>query len=677
MSKSIYSEEELNQLFQNLYNEKKKVQDLEKKYQNLADAYTQYQSENKSQVLKSKDVESEEIEKLKEMVALYKKKSTQAIQAMYENEQTKNKQEASLAQQIKDSNLALEDLKEENLMLLEQQKKLKKQFELLKQEHNQSKKNTISNPELDEANLSKLDELKSQNRRLKDQVDKFAYAVKEKEKKIQDLQQYELQFKKTNERRSSLEASLELELNSNKALRAENQNYLKSLSDHKKHTDQTERAIQHLRERSEEAVLELNQLREEHRRTEAAASNYADQLKESQSKLNETMDHLTLVQAEKNESQEELDQLSFQFQQLKKNISEAQEKVKQLENEKAEQITLLSEKNQLMDVLEKEVALIKEGLLKGIAESQEIEIQYMDMTNEKVALQNQVQQSQLSYEQSAKDYQLLLKQQEELLKNESQNKLLIEHLQEKHQNTLIEHRARIHEFEQTIQRYQDSLRQKEIQVEELNNHVSHLTQEKYKADEASTNALRMQEDQEARIKIAQQHLGKKVKEAALMSEKINEQRMTITDLYNSFEQQKSVLAEMQENFDKEISKQKKIEEDFNQVLVEKDNLIARAEEKYFKATEKLAAFEEKQKQMQSIFASLGGFFSNQTEPISQSHSFPKTNPSPVLSNIPVYKEEPQSQVVEEIFLPKQSSFNQSSLFDFEQPHTQIKQTFFD
>ena len=179
LSKGIYSDEELELFFQNLFFEKKKVKELEQKLQILHQDHELLLAEYKqikSVALTHRHSESEEIEKLKSLIATYKKKSAQAIHALYENEHQKIKQETTLAHQLRQLQANVQELSEENSALLEQQKTLRERYEQVKFEHS---------------------------------------------------------YKKSNEHKLSLESQLEQERKSNQALRAENQELVKNLSDRK------------------------------------------------------------------------------------------------------------------------------------------------------------------------------------------------------------------------------------------------------------------------------------------------------------------------------------------------------------------------------------------------------------------------------------------------------------
>lgn len=640
MNPSTYSNEELQQLFQNLFQEKKKFKELEQKFQSLNEEHTKLLGENSKQKTKSpKKVDADEVEKLKNMVAMYKKKSAQAIHALYENEQQKVKQETTLAQQLVQAQSRIQELTDENLSLLEQQKDLKNRCDQL------AKKSAEKEP----------------SRRQKEQIEKFTTVLQERDQDI-------------------------------KTARNENLELSKAIKEAKTHGEQLERALKLLRDRSQEAQLELNQYRDESRRSQEAITNLTEQLKLEQSKIRDLSHELEIVKTEKKENQEELEILQGQFSALKAKILSDQDEIMTLKREKAELEQSLNEKSSLLSQLETEVFSIRNSLTKGMSEAKNIEARHLELINEKAVFYNRSTQLQKLFEQQKEEIQTLQQQllqannREEDLKRE--NHQLQVGLATKHQDSLKEQQQRLQELELHLHKHQDHLRQKEQQIEGYTNQISQLTQEKYKLEEALSNMTRQQDEQEARIKVAQQHLGKKVKEVALLNEKIEDQKHLVAESQDSINQLRSKMNEMQFSFDMQLQQEKKLQEQLHETVRFSESQIIKWEEKYLQAYEKLKTLEEKQQQMQTLFSSLGSVLGNQLQPISQPTA-PRSTPVPqsIVQNKNTIQLVDTASLQSQTFVEEEpskkeepSSYNPlyPSLFDIEQqPRNKTRQSLFD
>lgn len=123
------------------------------------------------------------------------------------------------------------------------------------------------------------------------------------------------------------------------------------------------------------------------------------------------------------------------------------------------------------------------------------------------------------------------------------------------------------------------------------------------------------EERDARIKIAQQHLAKKVKETNSLLDRAEEQKAKIFELQSTIESHKHKIAEMQHTLDTQIQQEKRIEENLLDSLKTAEIQARRWEEKYFLMSDKwqqaeaygreLKGLEEKFNQVQAVFASLG------------------------------------------------------------------------
>lgn len=616
MSKSIYSEEELEQLIQNLFLEKKKVKELEQKFQILNQEHQCLLLESKqrkSALVSQKSHESEEIEKLKSLIAAYKKKSTQAIHALYENEHQKIKQEAALAHQLRQLQERVQELTEENTALRGRQKFQNSEHQL------------------------------------------------------------------------SLESQLKQEQNASQSLREKNQELSKSLSIAQRHSEQLDRALKHLHERSQEAYLELNQFREDFQRSQEAVRNLTEQLQLLQNRLHESTQELHAVQSEKQEAFDEVHTLQGQFGALKAKVLEGQDALKAAAKEKLQLEVHLAEKTQLLNQLENDLAVIKQTLSKGMKEAKDIEGLYLSVVNEKALLHDKSTHLGQLLDNHDGEIKILQQQLEEAVRRAEAFKHQLEQReaehQERHQMFVKEHQERNHDLEITLQTHHGLLHEKEQEIEDYRTQILQLTQEKLRLEDSLAEGARFQHEQDAQIKLAQQHLGKKVKETALLNEKMEEQKAQNAELQASLNQFRTKIAEMQTAFDQQLQQEKKHHEQLHETVRFAEGQVVKWEDKYLKANEQLKILEEKQNQMQALFTSLSTVMGiRQASQFSNALPFSPTDYRPQKETLHFADTQKVYQDLEERRSQKEDSLasSQPSLFETEQqPRKNIRQNLFD
>ena len=378
--------------------------------------------------------------------------------------------------------------------------------------------------------------------------------------------------------------------------------------------------------------MEVNQLREEFQRSNEAISNLTEQNKLSQNRLHDVTHEYNKIHSDKQEISEEMQALERQFPTLKAKVLEAQEALKNETKEKEQFEVQLANKTQLFHLLENEISSIKQSLSKGVHEVKDIEGRYLGLVNEKASLYNRSAQLEQMLERHNSDIKILQNQLEEAGKKEDVYNVQISELEagnlKKHQEAMDEFRKRIQDLEDVLQKHHDQLHEKETEIEENNSQILLLSQEKIRLEDTLSNLTRYQDEQDARIKVAQQHLGKKVKEATLMNEKMEEQKVQISELQASLNQMKTKMMEMQNSFDLQIQQEKKHQEQLHETVRFSEGQIVKWEEKYLKTYDKLKVLEEKQHQMQALLSSLGNVISSHSVPHAQASFFCSSAVSP-------------------------------------------------
>ncbi len=84
-------------------------------------------------------------------------------------------------------------------------------------------------------------------------------------------------------------------------------------------------------------------------------------------------------------------------------------------------------------------------------------------------------------------------------------------------------------FEQQFSQLEIYAKEQEVHLQEHIQHIHLLVQEKQLVETEREQLRNYLEECEARLKVAQQHLAKKVKEATILSEKVEEQKTSLAD----------------------------------------------------------------------------------------------------------------------------------------------------
>lgn len=396
--------------------------------------------------------------------------------------------------------------------------------------------------------------------------------------------------------------------------------------------EQLERVIPYLRDRTEEANLEAEQLR--------------DSLNEAQKK----------AAALENELVENKQNAQKEISLLKQLLEEQKQQGNELE-------TVVSTTSS--HYLRRELENIKRTLDQGNQETKAIETRYIEILNEKIGLEHQCKQLQLQLEHQSSNLTVFQTQLHEL---EDHKKVLEVTLQAKDEewaesckqrealqaniaglNELVKEKELIQEkyeqlkeeWKQISERLEEAIEirtqadqhlnqletiaaNQETQLQEFAQQLQTLNQEKGELENDGSQLRTLLDESEMRLKVAQQHLAKKVKEAAVLSEKLDEQHVNLTDFAQTIEHQKTQLAQLQASVDLYQRQEKRLQEQLHEALKGTESQIIKWEEKYFRMYDKwqesenrireLKKFEEKHLQMQSLLANLGNFMGGAFNP---------------------------------------------------------------
>ena len=222
----------------------------------------------------------------------------------------------------------------------------------------------------------------------------------------------------------------------------------------------------------------------------------------------------------------------------------------------------------------------------------------------------------------------------------------------------------------------------ESQLTELSQQLQTL-QEESKNVEADRDQLKILLDEsETRLKVAQQHLAKKVKESALLAERVEEQQNSLAEMAQTLDQQKTQIVQLQASVDLYQRQEKRLQEQLHDALKGTESQVAKWEEKYFRMYDKwqesetkireLKKFEEKHLQMQNLFANLGNFMgSSFNHPAGSGY---QASQELVEKNVrpPLHFEAPETESISSPHPKQEPDDERYDLFGMRQPQDKYK-----
>jgi len=466
---------------------------------------------------------------------------------------------------------------------------------------------------------------------------------------------------------------LQAEQNQRIVLQKELERAQLQLTDSQKHYEEE---LQSLRDQQIMLKELLNKAQEERKQFGDPSSSQPPSLESSRQRLEQfnpySHDRKNEAQVENEELREELNGTQKKIKLLEYELAEARQNA---DREIGHLQQLLEEHKQQGDELEtvvsrtsshhlrRELETIKRSLTQGAQESKAIENRYIEILNEKMVLEHQCKQLQLQLEHQSSNLTSFQEQLHEIgdhkknLENSLQAKEMElkescqqteelkervkelcelakekEYIQDKYEQLkeewwqLSERLEQATEMRSQAEQYLTQLdtiaANQEVQLQEFAQQLQVLNQEKGTLESERDQLKILLDESEAalptfRLKIAQQHLAKKVKEGALLSEKLEEQQVNLSEFAQTIEYQKSQLAQLQASIDLYQRQEKRLQEQLHEALKGTESQIVKWEEKYFRMYDKwqesenrireLKKFEEKHLQMQSLLANLGNF----------------------------------------------------------------------
>jgi chromosome segregation ATPase len=388
---------------------------------------------------------------------------------------------------------------------------------------------------------------------------------------IAEMQYLEGDAKRAMEQRAETDIALESVKLQHAASVREKEGEHEALLESRQHAEQLERAVQVLRQKSDESQLETEQLQQElqsfqneleqrgreHAAFTAHVESLMVQISKEQRDKQEVMDELRSVEEQfqglhhhmrilqqKHESQ------SLELEALKRALQDSHEAKEQLQQQ-------FDDKNLVLRSLESDITSVKQSLVRGLREAKELESRYLESVKEKVDAISKNGQMQSVIDKQRQEIERLKTQCRRLGDSEKENKQLFDRelLEKKtafeqlvvrlensdaerlkYENQLTakqeelskilterdDHRLNREKTENEHQKCEKQTIEKDNRIKELIERLTRVDDERthYKDElKAYQNAL---DERSAQFAEAQQHLAKKVREGALFESKIDE-----------------------------------------------------------------------------------------------------------------------------------------------------------
>lgn len=479
-----------------------------------------------------------------------------------------------------------------------------------------------------------LDKSIAENTRYKQRLEQFAHALQERDRRIAELQLFEYRLKKTGERSINLENQIASSQAALKTLQEEKEAAERNLDDSQQHGKQLERVIQFLRERAETGRLELRQVQTELTAAQETIAKLMQKSEETAAFQDALQFQIKYEQASKQELTDELAAIHQQWAQLQ----HAARHTKSQNAQTAQLIaSLLAERQQLEIALlakDNELTLFEHNFQKFKKEISTQQARYNTAVNGNIAAVLQA-----------------IRMREELLIQEDE----IEELHRQRQ----EDRAIIAALQKFQQHYEDSL--------------------------AATTSQRA--EKEAELKIAQQHLAKRVKEATLLSERNETLHREIAELQKKAAEAQSSASALQHALEEQKQAEKSAQERFAENMKVTEGLVGAWEAKYQQIYDRwqeaearnhaLKAIEEKQIQMQALLHNLSALTGSSAMPGG-------THPQPNVHALEIKKPSlletfERSERIERALHPQhaETQAESNNFFEVPKPSVRFKQTLFD
>lgn len=374
---------------------------------------------------------------------------------------------------------------------------------------------------------------------------------------------------------------------------------------------QLERVIQFMRQKGEESSAEAQELQKKLsglQETNEQLRIDLWQAKEVQQRLGETLqverETKEDLLAEENALKSQLEQLKMSFSGLQSSIKTFSEDKQLLERDaKGYQESYINS--------QREIELLKQMMMKTLQEFKEERLKEEHSYKAQIdQLRDQIQKDQtkiVEWERTDLGRQEqghhLQEQMISLEKQLSQKNVEMSALtlaQKELAQFTEELKQKLLRAEETKKHTIESLQKKEVEVENLNAQVANLARSLADIEEALQQAESERHEHESRLRVAQQHLAKKVREVTVLSEKNEEFKLNRLELENALESTRSKLLETQATLEAQAQHQQKLQEQYQDSIKAIESQTTKWEGKYFQIHERWQEVESRNRELKRL-----------------------------------------------------------------------------
>lgn len=418
------------------------------------------------------------------------------------------------------------------------------------------------------------EKLKSMFLTLKKKYAQALHALNEKEKKCHDFERLTKQLELVKASAAQLQKKSDLSDEECLSLREQQETLKNLLQEAQTHTTKLQKEL--------DSALQRLQ-----------ASEYLQsELDSERQKFKILKEEFDLLKVQASASQMRADELSQMLN------GDAQVSLGKLQQENEKLVEQATDSSRRSEQLDRVIAFLRERLQESQLELEQVKQEYGTAVSAKELLQQQADELQTSVEELNKTLTKEKTEKEQLLGQVSETRNQLE-LAQQNLDLLQQQVTHTAQTEQELAAWRSKFDLLALEKQNLSKELLDLQSEK--------------DENDARIKIAQQHLAKKVKETALLTEKLEEQKIQLNQLHNQYESAKNKISEMQLNLEMQTQQEKRIEENLLDSLKSSEIQTRRWEEKYFQMCDKwqeceaqnkeLKQLEEKFHQMQTLIMS--------------------------------------------------------------------------
>jgi chromosome segregation ATPase len=624
----------------------------------------------------------EKIWLLKEELSLLKEELGHAKFRLESTENTSEKTNSiveNLQFQLIEAKREKETFEEQSNSLTEALQKSQQELEYAKRQVNHTSQIPLSknNPDNSDNDKSDIKKLREENHKQRGRIEQLMKVINERERRVSELQRYEFSFKKVTEINQQYEKETILQKLVVQELKEQKEALQNALKDAQEHSVQLERAVEHLRGKSEEVKLDAKSFQEEFQKAQI----HIEELREEGTKYKEQREELQrcLLQSQErnNVIEDEIKHLIVQLEQAKKDfhrqintISSQSEKLKETEallakaTEGREQLQQeLTQKSKQLSTIEYELEMMKQTLVKGLKEAKDIKQYYQNLANEKSAALQKTTHMQQHIKELSEEIKRRDKMLEEVqAKFEAANADLSEL-----EKNLLRERALHKEYDHELKVREESLSSFAEQIK--------VMQSKLKSAEDES------QEKEIGIVEAQQQFAKKVREMSQLTEANEDLKRQMTRLQDDLIDAKARASESHSSLEANLEQLRKMQEH-----------VSGTEKKYFRTYERLQEveaqnkelkkLEQKHHQMQQLLANISSVVGSPvglTQPYGMipEGSKPPVAPIADLGKKPEMKMSTETEQKKEKRSSSPQVSEDQSLFDQQNPSPKLKKDLFE